>query len=88
MLRQICNNPLPFPTGVGLKEHFTMVASANIFCIAIGYKNKANMKVAASNINIKIHHCFRNGDSWRPRDYCTAKNLSGLNTNLLLNNAF
>ena len=32
-----------------------MAASANVFCIAIGYKNKVNMKVAASNITIKIH---------------------------------
>ena len=34
-----------------------MAASA-MFYIAIGYKNKANMKVAASNINIKIHQMF------------------------------
>ena len=32
-----------------------MAASANVFFIAIGYKNKVNMKVAASNITIKIH---------------------------------
>ena len=41
-----------------LREHHAMAASANIFYIAIGYKNKANMKVAASNINIKIHQLF------------------------------
>ena len=41
--------------GTTLREHRTMAASANMFYIAIGYKNKANMKVAASNINIKIH---------------------------------
>ena len=35
-----------------------MAASANMFYIAIGYKNKTNMKVAASNINIKIHEQF------------------------------
>ena len=29
-----------------------MAASANMFYIAIDYNNKANMKVAASNINI------------------------------------
>ena len=45
--------------GTTLKEH-TMVASANMFYIAIGYKNKTNMKVAASNINIKIRQCFLN----------------------------
>ena len=45
--------------GTTLKEH-TMVASANMFYIAIGYKNKTNMKVAASKINIKIRQCFLN----------------------------
>ena len=35
-----------------------MAASGNMFYIAIGYKHKANMKVAASNINIKIHQLF------------------------------
>ena len=35
-----------------------MAASANMFYIAIGYKNKANMKVAASNIKIKIYQLF------------------------------
>ena len=43
--------------GTTLREH-TMAASANMFYIAIGYKNKTNMKVAASNINIKIHEQF------------------------------
>ena len=43
--------------GTSLREH-TMAASANMFYIAIGYKNRANMKVAASNINIKIHQLF------------------------------
>ena len=43
--------------GTTLREH-TMAASANMFYIAIGYKNRANMKVAASNINIKIHQLF------------------------------
>ena len=36
----------------------TMAASANMFYFAIGYKYKANMKVAASNINIKCIRCF------------------------------
>ena len=35
-----------------------MAAPANVFYIAIKYKNKANMKVAASNRNIQIHHLF------------------------------
>ena len=38
-----------------------MAASANI---AIDYKNKANIKVAASNINIKIHQLF--SKQWIP----------------------
>ena len=43
--------------GTTLREH-TMAASANMFYIAIGYKNRANMKVATSNINIKMHQLF------------------------------
>ena len=43
--------------GTTLREH-TMAASANMFYIAIGYENKANVKVAASNINIKIRQIF------------------------------
>ena len=39
--------------GTTLREHHLMDASANMFYIAIGYNNKANMKVIASNINIK-----------------------------------
>ena len=38
-----------------LAEHFTMAASANMFHFAIDYENEPNMKVAASNVNIKIH---------------------------------
>ena len=38
-----------------LGEHLTIAASASMFYIAIDYKNKPNIKVAASNINIKIH---------------------------------
>ena len=32
-----------------------MAASANMFYIEIGYKNKTNMKVTASNMKIKMH---------------------------------
>ena len=35
-----------------------MTASANTFYIAIEYKNKTNMKLAASNLNINIHQLF------------------------------
>ena len=38
-----------------LGEHIPMAASASIFYLAVDYKNKPNMKVAASNINIDIH---------------------------------
>ena len=43
--------------GTTLKEH-TIAASVNMFYIAIVYKIKANMKVAASDINIKIRQMF------------------------------
>ena len=41
-----------------LAEHLTMAALANMFYFAIVYENERNMKVAASNVNIKIHHLF------------------------------
>ena len=41
-----------------LAERLTMAAPASMFYIAIDFKNKQNMKVAASNINIKIHQPF------------------------------
>ena len=41
--------------GMSLAEHLTMAASASMFYIAIDYENEPNMKVAASNVNIKIH---------------------------------
>ena len=41
--------------GMTLAEHLTMAASANMFYFAIDYENEPNMKVAASNANIKIH---------------------------------
>ena len=44
--------------GMTLAEHLTMAASAGIFYIAIDYENEPNMKVAASNVNIKIHQLF------------------------------
>ena len=44
--------------GTAFREHHTMATSANMFYITIGYKNKAKMKVAASNVNIKIHQLF------------------------------
>ena len=46
--------------GMTLAEHLTMDASANMFYFAINYENEPNMKVAASNVNIKIHQLFLN----------------------------
>ena len=44
--------------GMTSAEHVTMAASANMFYFAIHYENELNMKVAASNANIKIHQLF------------------------------
>ena len=41
-----------------LAEHLTMATSASMFHIAIDYKNEPNMKVAASNLKIKINLFF------------------------------
>ena len=41
-----------------LAEHLAMAASASRFYIALNYENELNMKVAASNVNIKIHQLF------------------------------
>ena len=42
--------------GMTLADHLTKAASANMFYFAT--ENKPNMKVAASNVNIKIHQLF------------------------------
>ena len=44
--------------GMTLGQQFRMAASAIIFNIAIEFKNKSNMRVRASNINIKIRQLF------------------------------
>ena len=44
--------------GMTLAEQLTMAASASRFYIVIDYENETNMKVAASNVNIKIHQLF------------------------------
>ena len=71
--------------GTTLRDHHTMAASAKMFYITIDYNNKANMKVAASNINIKMDGSavFWTVDSWCPRGHYLAENLSGLDINLL-----
>ena len=46
-------------SGMTLAEHLTMAASASIcFTSQLTMKMKPNMKVATSNVNIKIHHLF------------------------------
>ena len=73
--------------GMTLADHFTKAASANMFYFAIDYENEPNMKVAASNINIKIHQLFLKK---RIFGVCVTivqrKTLGGLDTNWLLNN--
>ena len=44
--------------GITLAEHFMMAGSTSMFYIAINYENELYMKVAASNVNIKIYHLF------------------------------
>ena len=69
--------------GTTLREHTTIAAFDDILYIANDYKNITNMKVATSNIKSKMHQLF--SAQWI-RDQCRAKNLGGLDTNLLLNN--
>ena len=44
--------------GMTLAKQLTMAASASVFYIAIQYENEPNIKVAANNVNIKIHQLF------------------------------
>ena len=44
--------------GMTLAEHLTMAASASMFSITIYYENEPNMKLTASNVNIKTHKLF------------------------------
>ena len=46
--------------GTTLAEHLAMAASTSgsLFYVTIDYKDVTNMKVAASNISIKIHQLF------------------------------
>ena len=70
--------------GTTLGEDLTMAFSTNKVYIAINYKKEQkNMKVEASNINIKIYQLFSKQRILSAR--CTTGNLSGLDTNLLLN---
>ena len=69
-----------------LPEHLTMAASA-MFCFTIDYENEPNMKVAASNVNIKIHQLFFKQRILGVRvTTAQRKTLGGLDTNRLLIN--
>ena len=73
--------------GMTLAEHLTKVASADMFYFAIDYENERNMKVAASNVNIKIHNLFFKKRIFGVRvTIAQRKTLRGLDTNWFLNN--
>ena len=73
--------------GMTLAEHLTKVASADMFYFAIDYENERNMKVAASNVNIKIHNLFSKKRIFGVRvTIAQRKTLRGLDTNWFLNN--
>ena len=74
--------------GMSLADHLTKAASTNMFYFAIDYENEPNMKVAASNVNIKIHQLFFKKRTLGVRvTIAQRKTLGGLDTNWLLNNA-
>ena len=54
-----------------------MTASASMFYIAIDYENEPNMKVAASNVNIKIHQLFFKQRIFGARVTITQRKTSG-----------
>ena len=72
--------------GMNLGENLTMAAStsSDMFFIAIDYKDKTNMKVAASNINIKISELFSKQQILGVH----VTSVSGLDKNLSLNNVY
>ena len=73
--------------GMTLAEHLMKTASANMFYFAIEYENEPIIKVAASNVNIKIHQLFFKKRILGVRvTIAQRKTLGGLDTNWLLNN--
>ena len=63
--------------GATLGKHLIPPASANIFYVAIDYKNKTYMEVAATNINIKIHQLFSKQRSFGFRVTIVQRKISG-----------
>ena len=73
--------------GMTLAEHLTKVASANVFYFAIDSENEPNMKVTASNVNIKIQQLFFKKRILGVRlTIAQRKTLGELDTNWILNN--
>ena len=73
--------------GMSLADHLTKAASTNMFYFAIDHENEPNMKVEASNVNIKIHQLFFKKWILGVRvTIAQRKTLRGLDTNWLLNN--
>ena len=63
--------------GATLGKHLIPPASANIFYVAVDYKNKTYMEVAATNINIKIHQLFSKQRSFGFRVTIAQRKISG-----------
>ena len=63
--------------GATLGKHLIPPASANIFYVAVDYKNKTYMEVAATNINIKIHQLFSKQRSFGFRVAIAQRKISG-----------
>ena len=72
--------------GMTLAEHLTKAVSANMFYFAIDYKNEPNMKVAASNVNIKKQLFFKKRILGVRVAMAQRKTLGGLDMNWRLNN--
>ena len=72
-----------------LAEHLTKATSANMFYFVIDYENETNIKVAASNVNIKIHQLFFKKRILGVRvTTAPRKTLGGLDTYWLFNNVY
>ena len=73
--------------GMTLADHLTKAASANMFYFAIVYESEPNIKVAASNVNFKMHQLFLKKRILGVRvTIAQRKTFGRLDTNWLLNN--
>ena len=72
-----------------LAEHLAKTTSAHMFYFVIDYENEPNIKVAASNVNVKIHQLFFKKRILGVRvTIAQRKTLGGLDTYWLLNNVY